>query len=123
YNPLGGGLLTGRHQREQLPTDGRYGSSPLAQMYRSRYWNDAVFTAVEALRTIASDAGMSMVEAALRWALGRPVVDAVLIGGSRISNIRDNLAALSRGPLPTDLQDRLDSIPTALRGLMPAYNR
>jgi aryl-alcohol dehydrogenase-like predicted oxidoreductase len=123
YNPLGGGLLTGRHRADDAPSDGRFGSSPLAGMYRSRYWNDEVFAAVEQLRSIADGAGVPMAELALRWTLGRPVVDAVLIGGSRLANIEANLAALAAGALPDDVQQAVDDVAASLRGPMPAYNR
>lgn len=123
YNPLGGGLLTGRHRPDEQPSEGRFGSSPLAGMYRSRYWNDEVFAAVELLRSIAEGAGIPMAELALRWTIGRPVVDAVLIGGSRVSNIAANLEALAAGALPEDVQRAVDDVAASLRGPMPAYNR
>lgn len=123
YNPLGGGLLTGKHRADEQPSEGRFGSSPLAGMYRTRYWNDEVFAAVEQLRTIAEGAGIPMAELALRWTIGRPVVDAVLIGGSRITNIAANLAALAAGALPEDVQGAVDDVAASLRGPMPAYNR
>ena len=92
-------------------------------MYRDRYWNDTVFTAVHALRALADDAGLPPAELALRWAIGRPVVDAILIGGSRPENIRTNLSALAKGPLPTELADAVTAISTAVRGPMPPYHR
>ncbi len=69
YNPLGGGLLTGRHRPDEHPAEGRFGSSPRG-MYRDRYWNDEVFAAVERLRSIADGAGLPMAELALRWTIG-----------------------------------------------------
>ncbi|MDM7887309.1 aldo/keto reductase [Curtobacterium sp. RHCJP20] len=123
YNPLGGGLLTGKHRADEQPSEGRFGSSPLAGMYRTRYWNDDVFAVVEQLRTIAEGAGIPMAELALRWTIGRPVVDAVLIGGSRITNIAANLEALAAGALPGDVQQAVDDVAASLRGPMPAYNR
>lgn len=123
YNPLGGGLLTGKHRPDEQPTEGRFGSSPLADMYRTRYWNDEVFAAVEQLRSVADAAGMPMAELALRWTIGRPVVDAVLVGGSRLTNIEANLTALASGALPDDVQRAVDDVAASLRGPMPAYNR
>jgi aryl-alcohol dehydrogenase-like predicted oxidoreductase len=123
YNPLGGGLLTGKHRADEQPAEGRFGSSPLADMYRTRYWNDDVFAAVERLRSIADDAGVPMAELALRWTTGRPVVDAVLIGGSRLADIAANLTALAAGALPDDVQRAVDDVSASLRGPMPAYNR
>ena len=48
YNPIGGGLLTGRHQFGEAPTEGRFGDSRLAEMYRERYWNTQIFEAIAA---------------------------------------------------------------------------
>lgn len=123
YNPLGGGLLTGRHSFGEQPTEGRYGSSALASMYRDRYWNASTFAAVDRLTTIAAEAGISMPELALRWLFTRPVVSAVLLGGSKTSQLDANLAAASAGPLPEDVSTACDEAVQDLRGLMPRYNR
>jgi aryl-alcohol dehydrogenase-like predicted oxidoreductase len=123
YNPLAGGLLTGKHSPREEPPTGRFGGTGLGAVYRDRYWNSTVFTALDALQTLANDAGMPPAELALRWAISRPVVDAVLIGGSRPENIRSNLAALDKGPLPTELTDAVTDISASVRGPMPPYNR
>lgn len=123
YNPLGGGLLTGRHRFAERPADGRFGSSRLATMYTDRYWNEQLFTAIDALARIAADTGVPLVELSLRWLLSRPVADSVLIGGSAPHQIAANLAALAKGPLPADAVAACDEVGRALRGPMPAYNR
>ncbi len=123
YNPLGGGLLTGRHSFEDAPGEGRFGSSSLAVMYRERYWSRAMFDAVEALRRIAADAGLSLPELAFRWLLSQPVVTAVLLGGSKPDQLRTNIATAARGPLPDDVLDACQEVGAALHGPMPAYNR
>ena len=123
YNPLAGGLLTGKHAPDENPDIGRFGASRLGGMYRDRYWNDTVFRAVTDLKAVADQAAMSTAELALRWTIGRPVVDAVLIGGSRAQNIRANIAAIANGPLPADLADAVTAISTRVRGPMPPYNR
>jgi len=123
YNPLAGGLLTGKHAPEESPGTGRFGDTRLGGMYRDRYWKNSVFAAVGALRTLAQDAGIPTAELALRWTIDRPVVNAVLIGGSRPDNIRANLTAVSKGPLPTEISEAVSAISTAVRGPMPPYNR
>ena len=123
YNPLAGGLLTGKHTPDETPGTGRFDDTRLGTMYRDRYWNDTIFAAVHALQALAQDAGIPAAELALRWAIGRPVVNAVLIGGSRPDNIRTNLTAVSKGPLPTELAEAVTAISTAVRGPMPPYNR
>ncbi|MGW4801001.1 aldo/keto reductase [Nonomuraea sp. NPDC004297] len=123
YNPLGGGLLTGRHRFDQAPRTGRFGDSRLAAMYRQRYWDAELFEAVEALGTIALDAGLPLAELSLRWLLGRPMVSAVLLGASSLAHLRANLDALAAGPLPAEVSAACDAVGDALRGPMPAYNR
>jgi aryl-alcohol dehydrogenase-like predicted oxidoreductase len=123
YNPLGGGLLTGRHSFDADPGEGRFGSSALSSMYRDRYWNRSLFEAVDALSAIASEAGVRLPELSLRWLLSRPVVTAVLLGGSKPDQLRSNIAAAERGPLPADVVAACDEIGATLAGPMPAYNR
>lgn len=123
YNPLGGGLLTGRHRFDEAPSEGRFGSSALSQMYRDRYWNRALFDAVEALDGIARQAGLGLPELALRWLLSQDVVTAVLLGGSKPDQLRANLAVADRGPLPADVLDACAEVGRTLDGPMPAYNR
>ena len=62
YNPLAGGLLTGKHQREAraAPRARASRSARAAQRYQERYWHEREFETVEALRTLAAEAGMTM---------------------------------------------------------------
>lgn len=123
YNPLGGGLLTGRYTFEQSPASGRFGQSRLAQMYKERYWTPELFSAVSQLETVARDAGITLAELALRWLLGRGDVGAILLGGSTVEQLHANLAAAAAGPLPAEAVAACDSVGVMLRGPMPAYNR
>ncbi|WP_019814077.1 aldo/keto reductase [Saccharomonospora saliphila] len=123
YNPLAGGLLTGRHTFTGAPSSGRFADSRLAEMYRKRYWDERLFDAVERLSRVADEAGLGLPELSLRWLLNRPVTDSVLLGGSKIEHLRGNIDALARGPLPPDVVDACDEVGAFLRGPMPAYNR
>jgi aryl-alcohol dehydrogenase-like predicted oxidoreductase len=122
YNPLGGGLLTGRHRFTDQPGTGRFGDSKLAEMYRARYWDARLFAAVERLTEIADNAGIPLAELSLRW-LDQPGVGALLLGGSRVEQLHANLAAAAAGPLPEDVRAACDAVGAELRGPMPAYNR
>lgn len=123
YNPLGGGLLTGRHSFEANPAEGRFGSSRLAQMYKERYWNTAVFDAIQQLTVIAAKAGIPLTELALRWLLAKPATGPILLGGSKVEHLRSNIAAIAKGPLDDELVEACDDVGAALRGPMPSYNR
>jgi aryl-alcohol dehydrogenase-like predicted oxidoreductase len=123
YNPLGGGLLTGRHSFTEAPAEGRFGDSRLATMYRERYWNTQIFDAIGTLSSIADEAGLPLTELALRWLRSKPATGPILLGGSKVSHLQSNIDALGRGPLPDDLVAACDDVGAALRGPMPAYNR
>jgi aryl-alcohol dehydrogenase-like predicted oxidoreductase len=123
YNPLGGGLLTGRHSFDADPGEGRFGSSALSQMYRDRYWSRPMFDAVEALSGIASDSGLTLPELSLRWLLSHDVVTAVLLGGSKPEHLLSNINAAGQGALPQDILDACAEVGRILSGPMPAYNR
>jgi len=123
YNPLGGGLLTGKHSFEAKPSEGRYGDSKLAAMYTQRYWDRQLFDAVETLSGIAQDAGLTLAELSLRWLAYRDGVGSMLLGGSKVEQLRANIAAVANGPLPAEVVEACDSVGAGLRGPMPAYNR
>jgi aryl-alcohol dehydrogenase-like predicted oxidoreductase len=123
YNPLGGGLLTGRHSFEADPGQGRFGDSRLAQMYKQRYWNAAIFDAIQQLALVADKAGVPLTELALRWLVSKPATSSLLLGGSKVEHLSSNIAAITKGPLDADVVEACDDVGAALRGPMPAYNR
>ena len=121
YNPLAGGLLTGKHSRAGGPTPGtRFDGN---KMYQDRYWHEDDFGAVEELRAIAQEAGKTLVELALQWLLTQPVVDSVILGASRVEQLEENLKAAEGRPLDPSVSARCDEVWKRLRGITPKYNR
>jgi len=111
YNPLAGGLLTGKHNRQAPPPEGsRFQLGNAGARYQERYWHEQAFETVEALRKVAGDAGMSMATMALRWVLSHPAITAPIIGASRPEQLADSLAVGEQGALPPDLKAKLDEI-------------
>ena len=111
YNPLAGGLLTGKHNPAAPPPEGtRFALGRSASNYQARYWHDREFETVEQLRAVAGEAGMSMATLAMRWVLSNPAITAPIIGASRPEQLADSLAAAEAGPLPGDLKARLDDL-------------
>jgi aryl-alcohol dehydrogenase (NADP+) len=108
YNPLAGGLLTGKHTYEAPPPEGsRFTLGTAAGNYQDRYWQEREFRSIEALRDIAADAGLGMVEMAIAWVLANPVVTAPIIGASKPDQLDASIAALDVA-LAQDLKARLD---------------
>ena len=110
YNPLAGGLLSGKHRRDAGPTAGtRFTLGTAARRYQERYWREREFATVEALRPLAAEAGMSMVQLAVAWVLAHPAITAPIIGASRPEQLDDMLAAADK-ELSGDLKTRLDEL-------------
>ncbi|WP_147915644.1 aldo/keto reductase [Ruania zhangjianzhongii] len=123
YNPLAGGLLTGRYSRDDQPDEGRFGDSALASMYRNRYWKPAPFTALAQLQSIAAQVGVPMIELALRWLIDAPGVSAILLGASTPEQLTANIEAVGRGPLDTEVRSALDAATGQLLSDSPHYAR
>jgi len=121
YNPLAGGLLTGKHSKHTGPTPGtRFDGN---KMYQDRYWLEDDFAAVEELRAIAQEAGKTLVELALQWLLSQPAVDSIILGASRLEQLEENLKAAEGDPLDPSVITRCDAVWRHLRGITPKYNR
>lgn len=120
YNPLAGGLLTGKHSRAAGPPSGT--RFDLNAGYRSRFWWDANFEAVAQLGRIAAEAGKTLVELSLQWLLSQPHVDSVILGVSRMEQLEQNLSA-AEGRLSADILAACDAVWKGLRGSHFAYNR
>lgn len=121
YNPLAGGLLTGKHRRGTRPAEGT--RFTWLSNYMERYWNNAQFDAVDKLESIAHSAGLSLIELSLRWLLGRPGIAGIILGVSSLDHLETNLAAAD-GPAPdSDMIEATDDVWRVLRGPAPAYNR
>ncbi len=121
YNPLAGGLLTGKQARESKPIPGtRFDGN---KMYMDRYWHEDDFAAVEELKGIARDAQKTIVELALQWILSHDQVDSVILGASRLEQLQENLKACAGLKLSSDVLERCDAVWRRLRGVTPKYNR
>ena len=111
YNPLAGGMLTGKHSATAPPPEGsRFQLGSAGARYQERYWHAREFETIEALRPIAAEAGMSMATMAMRWVISNPAITAPIIGASKPEQLADSLAAAEQGPLPEDLKAKLDEI-------------
>jgi 1-deoxyxylulose-5-phosphate synthase len=120
YNPLAGGLLTGKHKMQSVTPGTRFDSN---QLYQDRYWHKQGFAAVERLKAISKEAGRSLVSVALNWLLHHTSSDCVILGASRPEQLAENLAACEEGPLPEETVKACDEVWNDFRGPIPVYNR
>jgi aryl-alcohol dehydrogenase-like predicted oxidoreductase len=108
YNPIAGGLLSGKHSRTAPPPEGtRFTLGSAAKNYQDRYWHDREFDTVEALGQLAAEAGVSLVTLSVAWVLANKAITAPIIGASRAEQLDASLAAAAYS-LDEDLKRQLD---------------
>ena len=124
FNPLAGGMLTGKHQHfEDAPEPGRFAR---LKSYRDRYWKQSYFDAVDEIRKSCEAEGIPMVEAAYRWLSNHSMMDAskcdgILLGASKITQMEQNMEAAKKGELPQSILDAMDAAWEIAKPDSPAY--
>jgi 1-deoxyxylulose-5-phosphate synthase len=92
YNPLAGGLLTGKHDPNKPPAEGT--RFALEKGYHQRYWSDANFKAVAGLVKIAKEYGRSMPQFALAWILNNTTITSAICSATSARQLEENLGAV-----------------------------
>lgn len=115
YNPIAGGLLSGKHRREAGPLAGTRFTHPSAgPTYQERYWHERELATVDALRPLADEAGMSMVQLAVGWVLANPVISSAIVGATRPEQLDDAIAVVDKS-FDAGLKARLDALTVEYR--------
>ena len=120
YNPIAGGLLTDKYAEKKPLENTRF---TLSKMYADRYWNEDNLAAWDAVRSIAQDAGISMLELAMRWIYSTGNVESILTGFSSLSQLEANLKTLDAGKLSPEVMQACDKVWQHLSGTRFRYNR
>ena len=124
YNPLCGGLLTGRYDSyADEPSDGRFTHRP---NYQGRYWKESFFNGLKIIQKACEKEGLSTVEATYRWLAFHSMLngergDAILIGASKLSHLKQNMEAVKAGPLSSDIVQAFESAWEITKGDSPEY--
>lgn len=116
YNPLAGGLFSGKiKSQDLLPEKGRYsGNTAIANTYRSRYFRDSTFESLKLVEEAAEKAGLTLIEIAMRWVVHHSGLkikdgnDGIIVGVSSIAQLENNLDNAEKGPLPEEVVKALD---------------
>jgi aryl-alcohol dehydrogenase-like predicted oxidoreductase len=115
YNPIAGGMLSGKHDRTKPPEEGtRFTLGNAARTYQDRYWHDNVFDTVDELVKIAGDAGIPMPTLAVAWVLQHPAITSPIVGASRPEQLDATIAAVNT-TLDDDLVARLNDVTAPYR--------
>jgi aryl-alcohol dehydrogenase-like predicted oxidoreductase len=116
YNPLAGGLLTGKYRGADAPREQntRFTLGTAATMYQDRYWNERSFATVAQLHRLADEAGVPLATLAVAWVMANPAITAPLLGASRPEQLEATIAAAGYR-LDADLKKRLDEVTAEYR--------
>jgi len=110
YNPIAGGLLSGKHNHTSAPPAGtRFTLGNAGPLYQDRYWHEREFDTVAALRKLADEAGVSLVTLSVAWVLANKTITAPIIGASSPRQLDASLDALQY-VIDADLKARLDDL-------------
>jgi aflatoxin B1 aldehyde reductase len=111
YNPLAGGLLTGKYQSiDDMPDSGRFAER---NGYEERYWKKDYFDVLQQLTGTCGELGLTPTQAAMRWLVNHSRLDAeqgdgIILGATRIGHLTDNMAACDQLPLDQSILDIFD---------------
>ena len=93
WSPLGQGVLSGKYDPDQPPPKDSRAASEEMGGWMDRLMKPEVLRAVQQLKPIADEAGLTLVQFALAWVLREPNVASAIIGASRPEQVRENVAA------------------------------
>jgi len=131
YNPLAGGLLTGRYNAiENIPKYGRFArNTTIGKRYLERFWVPSYFDAMKQLNDVCKETDISITDVAFRWLAYHSLLDttrgdAVILGGTSASHMTTNLSSLLNGrPLPQVILNTADKAWELCRSDCPPYFR
>jgi aryl-alcohol dehydrogenase-like predicted oxidoreductase len=103
WSPLAAGFLAGKYERAEAGATGEgrlNGPNP----FGNTKFSDRNWQVLDVLRQVATEAGQPLAQVALAWALTRPGVSSLIVGASKLEQLRDNMAALEIQLTPEQLR-------------------
>ena len=120
WSPLGQGVLTGKYDPDAPPPADSRAASDQMGGFMDRLMQPRLLRAVQQLKPIAAEAGLTLPQFALAWVLREPNVASAIIGASRPAQVQENAAA-SGVVVDTQLFERAEQIiEAALAETQPA---
>lgn len=93
WSPLAQGVLTGKYLPGQNPPSGSRAADPGIGQNIEKFMNDEILSAVQNLKPIAQDLGLTMGQLAIAWVLQNQNVASAIVGASRPEQIVENVKA------------------------------
>jgi aflatoxin B1 aldehyde reductase len=128
YNPLAGGIFSGKYKTKDVPAEGRYSDTAASgSMYRKRYFRNATFEALAIIEPVVQKHGLTLPETAFRWIHHHSGLDikngrdGIIIGVSSFAQLESNLSNVQKGPLPEEVVEALDKAWLITKPTTPNY--
>ena len=115
WSPIAQGVLSGKYRPGDHPPEGTRAADPEAGAFMESWMDDRVLAAVQNLRPIAEELGVTMAQMAIAWVLRDPGVASAIVGASRPEQVEENVAA-SGVELGAEALERIDAV---LRPVLP----
>ena len=109
WSPIAQGVLTGKYSPGAAPPANSRATDPTGSGFIRRLLSDDVLGAVQRLRPVAADAGLSLAQLAVAWTLQNPGVSAAIVGATRPEQVRENVKAAGVR-LDPDIMSRIDQV-------------
>ncbi len=109
WSPIAQGVLTGKYLPGEPPPAGSRATDPTSGHFTERLRTDEILAAVQNLRPLAEQAGLSMAQLAVAWVLQHDFISSAIIGATRPEQVRDNVSA-SGVRLEDDLMASIDAV-------------
>lgn len=116
WSPLAQGVLTGKYRPGAPLPEGSRATDPGSNAFIGKFLDDEVLRAVDALRPVAEEVGVTLAQLALAWTLRLPAVSSAIVGATRVEQVEQNAAA-SGIHLSPEVLERIDA---ALEGVVRA---
>jgi aryl-alcohol dehydrogenase-like predicted oxidoreductase len=95
YNPLAGGVLTGRYRSGQAPEEGtRFSLERAGELYRRRYWQEPQMRAAERLKSFCDEHNLQVAQVAIAWVLEQAGITSAIVGASKPEQLDQTLPAV-----------------------------
>jgi len=137
YNPLAGGILSGKHMFESKAehniAKGRFQGQAWDTIYQGRFWKKSYFDGVDIVKEALNVAypekePVTVLEASFRWLyhhskLNGELEDGVILGPSKIEHFQPNIDATKQGPLAQGAVEAFEEAWRGIKSKCPVYYR
>ncbi len=120
FNPLAGGLLTGKHTREKTADNSRFS---LEKGYAMRYLTENNYDALDELRKITADYNITMVKMAYKWLCDKDFVTSPICGVSKLEQLTENMGYFDEEKASPEMIAACDKVWDGIKGNYFNYHR